>query len=54
MPRLWELAALGLALILAGVIVGDAGLTAESRVAALVALTGAVLLVGRLPRRGGQ
>lgn len=50
--RLWELAALGLALIVAGVIVADPELPAEARLGALVALTGAVLVVGRLPRRG--
>lgn len=52
MARLWELAALGLALIVAGVIVADPELPAEARLGALVALTGAVLVVGRLPRRG--
>lgn len=51
MPRLWELAALGMALVLAGVIL-SLELSPESRLGALVALTGAVLLVGRLPRRG--
>jgi hypothetical protein len=48
--RLWELAALGLALVAAGALLAGPGLP-DPRLAALAAIVGGCLLMARVSRR---